>query len=226
MRWLVPIVAMLAFAPAAHAQGPTIQADDTTLKWSPEGLVVKVGEKVTWTWDGTPPHNVDSTLGNWDVTSGTTSPFEYTFTEEGQYDYVCQFHAGMNGRVVVTDATGDPPPPPPPPPPSQQPWANDQPLTTVFEVVDEVRPTLARLRAARVRNGARLRFRLSERAQVIVRFERNGRAVRTARRTFGKGAGRLTVRGRRLEGRYRIEAFARDLSGNRSRVRRTRVTIR
>lgn len=224
MRWLVAVVvATLAFAPSAYGQGASVQWVGDNVPWSPPEVTIKAGETVTWTWSGI--HNVDATSTNWDVTSGTTSPFSHAFTAAGTYDYVCQFHSAMTGRVIVTDTSGTPPPPPPPPPPSEQPFANDQQPPTVFELVDEVRPELDRVRVARVRNGARVRFRLSERARVIVRFRRGGVNVKTARRTFGKGPGRLTVRDRRMHGRYKIEVVARDLSGNRSAIERKRLRI-
>jgi plastocyanin len=224
MRWLVAVVgATLALAPSAYAQGASVQANDDTLQWSPAEVTIKAGETVTWTWDGEPPHNVFSTNGSW--TTGTASGFQHTFPAAGTYDYLCQFHSGMTGRVIVTDVSGTPPPPPPPPPPSEQPFANDQQPLAVFETVDAVRPELTRVHVDAVRNGARVRFRLSERAQVIVRFKRGGIVVKSKRRAFGKGRGRITVHDRRMHGRYKIEVVARDLSGNRSAVERERLTI-
>jgi plastocyanin len=225
VRWLLALVATLAFAPSAYAQGASVQWVGDTVPWSPAEVTIKAGESVTWTWSNA--HNVRSTAGPWDVTSpDTTSPFTHTFGEPGTYDYVCQFHAAMTGRVIVTDAGGTPPPPPPPPPPSEQPWPNDQQPPTVFELTDQKQPRLTRVRVAGVRHGVRVRFRLSERARVIVRFKLGGVAVRTARKTFGAGPGRLTVRNRRMHGRYRLDVFARDLSGNRSRIKHARVTMR
>jgi len=227
MRRLAALAAGLATfvcVPAAFAQGATVQALDDTLQWSPAEVTVKAGETVTWSWDGDPPHNVASTTGSWPA--GTTSPFPHTFPTAGTYNYVCEFHFGMNGKVIVTDESGTPPPPPPPPPPSEQPWANDQQPPTVFELADEVRPELDRVRVAAVRNGARVRFRLSERAEVIVRFKFGGVVVKTARRTFGKGPGTFTIHDRRMHGRYMVEVLARDLTANRSRVERERLTIR
>jgi plastocyanin len=224
MRSLLAIVAMLAVAPSAYAQGASVQWVGDNVPWSPPEVTIKAGETVTWTWSGT--HNVDATSANWDVLSSTTSPFSHTFAAAGTYDYVCQFHPAMTGRVIVTDAGGTPPPPPPPPPPSEQHWVNDQQPPTVFELVDDVPPELTSVHVDAVRNGARARFRLSERARVSVRLLRAGVPVEAARKTFGPGPGRLTVRGRRLEGRYRVEVFARDLSGNRSAVERDRVTVR
>ena len=76
-----------------------------------------------------------------------------------------------------------------------------------------------------VGDGARVRFRLSERAHVVVRFKLAGLTVKTARRSFRAGARSLTVRDRRLNGRYRVEVVASDRWGNRSQVKHRRVTI-
>jgi hypothetical protein len=175
-------------------------------------------------------HNVISRGTNWNWRSGDWQSggpdVSYTFPTAGSFEFACQVHPEMEGFVDVTGAGGEPPPPPPPPPPSEQEWANDQQPPTVFELVDEVRPQLTRVRVDAVRRGARVKFRLSERARVHVRFKRAGVAVKSVRRTFGDGPGRLTVRDRRMEGRYRIEVVARDLSGNRSRVARDSVTVR
>jgi plastocyanin len=228
MRWLLAIVATLALAPAAYAQGATVQGIDdppSSGHWEPKDLTgVKVGDTVTWTWTGF--HNVKSTSGPWDVTSSTTSPFTYTFTTPGTYAYLCQFHQGMDGTVTVSDASGTPPPPPPPPPLSEQPLANDQQPPSAFEIAESVRPRLSRLRVAPVENGARLRFRLSERARVTVRFKLASVIVKSARRTFEAGSRSLVVRGRRLDGRYQVEVFARDLAGNRSATKHASVRVR
>jgi plastocyanin len=225
LRWLLAVVATLAFAPAAYAQGATVQAVDDTSQWSPAEVTIKAGETVTWTWDGEPPHNVKSTTSNWDVLS-TATGFAHMFGAPGTYDYLCQFHPGMTGRVIVTDTSGSPPPAPPPPPLSEQPWANDQQPPTVVEVADETRPRLSAVRVTAVRDGARARFRLSERARVTLRLKRAGITIEAVSRTLRSGAHRLTVRNRRLSGRYRVEVVARDLAGNRSSVERARVMLR
>ena len=61
---------------------------------------------------------------------------------------------------------------------------------------------------------------------MTVRFKLAGLTVKTARRTFRAGRHSLTVRDRRMDGRYRVEVFARDRAGNRSRIERARVTVR
>ena len=96
----------------------------------------------------------------------------------------------------------------------------------MFEVEEQVRPRLTGVRAAAVRNGARVRFRLSERARVTVRFKLAGITVKSVRRTLGAGRRSLVVRDARMDGRYRVEVFARDLAGNRSRLKRASVRVR
>ena len=132
----------------------------------------------------------------------------------------------MDGKVIVTDPSGAPPPPPPPPPLSEQPLPNDQQPPARLERADQRRPRLSRVRATAVRDGARVRFRLSERARVTVRFKLAGIAVKSVRRNFRAGAGRVTVRDPRMHGRYRVEVFARDGAANRSRLEHARVTVR
>jgi plastocyanin len=230
-------LAALAAAPAASAADQAVQAVDGTAadnfnnRWAPAGVTIAAGETVTWNFAGTAAlHNVASRGANWSFRSGEPASgppsAAFRFTTPGVYAFVCEVHVTtMAGTVTVTDAAGTPPPPPPPPPLSEQPWPNDQPGPTVLDLVDEKRPKLTRVRVEGVRNGARVRFRLSERARVTVRFKRQGRTVKTRRRTLRRGAHGLTVRDRRMRGRYRLEVRATDLAGNRSRVRRARVTI-
>ena len=229
-------VAVLAAAPAAYGQAQVQAVDGTEAnhyenQWSTKRLTIRAGETVTWTFTGsTVLHNV-AARGSWtfrnDDPKVAPPPASFRFDTPGEYRFVCEIHeSSMWGDVVVTDASGAPPPPPPPPPLSEQPWLNDQPAPTRFDVSDERRPRVSRVRVARVRNGARVRFRLSERARVRVRFKKAGVTVKSARRWFGAGAHRLTVRDRRMGGAYRVEVVAWDRAGNRSRTTRDRVSIR
>jgi len=232
------VLAALAGAPAASAQGPVVQAIDGTEadgfnnRWSPTAVTIKAGETVTWSFTGTAAlHNVVSRGTNWSYRSGDPAsgpgPASLMFPTPGTYTFACEVHVTtMTGDVIVTDASGTPPPPPPPPPLSEQPWPNDQQPPPALDVADEKAPRLTRVRVAPVRNGARVRFRVSERARVTVRFKLAGLAVKTVQRTVRAGTRSLTVRGRRMHGRYSVEVRARDLAGNRSRLRRARLTIR
>jgi plastocyanin len=237
-RLALPLAAVvvLAVAPSASAQGTVIQALDGTqpeeFRWTPPAITIKAGEAVTWTFTGTTaPHNVASKGTNWSLPGAvpvrTPPDTTYAFMTPGVYEYVCEVHLpSMAGTVTVTDASGAPPPPPPPPPLSEQHWVNDQQPPQRLDVADERRPRVSRVRAAAVRNGARVRFRLSERARVRVRFVKAGVTVKSARRWFRSGAHALTVRDRRMRGAYRVEVVAWDRAGNRSARVRERVSVR
>lgn len=74
--------------------------DVTDNTFSPRTLTVTEGSTVRWENDGASPHT--STGDDWD--SGTIlvgADFEHTFDAAGEFDYVCDFHSGMNGTIVV-----------------------------------------------------------------------------------------------------------------------------
>jgi plastocyanin len=226
---IVGCLAMLAaIAPAATASAAdqTVQAVDAANgAWSPANVSVDAGDTVTWSFAGTGmAHNVESDSPNWTLASPISTnhpPVSYTFTAAGSYAFICRVHpTTMKGTVTVGNA-----PPPPPPPLSEQPFENDQPAPTVLEITDETRPTLSRVRAARIAHGVRVRFRVSEPARVTVRVKR-GRRLVASRTVRLAGAGSRTVKLRGLRaGSYRVEVLARDSADNRSRLKRARVTV-
>ena len=130
----------------------------------------------------------------------------------------------MSGAVVVGS-----PPPPPPPPPGSLPFPNDSAPPSVFETggLDREDPSVRSVRVRRASGGARLRFRVSERVDVTLRFKRGRKTVMT-KRVSAAGRYRMTVRpSRKLRaGRYLVEIRARDLAGNRSQLRTARLTLR
>jgi plastocyanin len=233
------VTAGLVTAPAASAADQTGRAVDGTAAndyqnvWSPSAVTVKAGETVTWDFAGTAiAHNVASNSANWSFDSGFhsgTGTESFTFAQPGTYAFVCDVHSDtMKGTVTVTDEGGNPPPPPPPPPPGQQPLPNDSQPLGGFESgdgVDRKRPTLRDLRVKGVQGGARVRFRLSERAQVEVRVKLLGITLHTKRVRAAAGRRTVTIRGYR-RGRYRVIVRAVDPAGNRSRARARYVRFR
>jgi len=73
-------------------------------------LTIEVGDIVIWTLTNTSPHTVTSLDGSQETfDSGTLSgmgeTFSFTFTEVGENDYQCNFHAGnMFGTITVEEA--------------------------------------------------------------------------------------------------------------------------
>jgi plastocyanin len=227
-------VAAVLLVPGVASGDVTIQAldgtppDGTDYRWTPNAVTVKVGETVTWSFAGTTiAHNVKSAAG-WDLMTGPAiagDPGTHVFTTPGTYEFFCQLHAGtMRGTVTVTDEAGTPPPPPPPPPLSEQPFVNDVPAPTVLEVRDVLAPTLDKVSVTRVREGARVRFRLSEAGKVAIRLTR-GKSVKTRTVEVHKGTSSVTVKGLRA-GTYRVQVSAKDLAGNTAGApKRARVKI-
>ena len=87
------------------------QADDIVsvgmkdIKFVPEEITAKVGQKIVWTNNEDVPHNVTATDGA-DFASdtlGKDETFEYTPEKAGTIKYVCTIHAGQNGEITVTE---------------------------------------------------------------------------------------------------------------------------
>ena len=91
---------------AADAQTVTIGMTDQ-LQFNPSSINAKVG---TVTIDvknlGKIPHNLhfaQSELGKTEtVGGGTSDPLKVTFTKAGTFTFLCTFHSGMGGKIIVT----------------------------------------------------------------------------------------------------------------------------
>ena len=74
------------------------------IKFVPEEISAKVGQKIVWTNNEDIAHNVTATDGA-DFASDTLrkdDTFEYTTQDAGTIDYVCTIHTGMIGTITVT----------------------------------------------------------------------------------------------------------------------------
>jgi plastocyanin len=220
---------LAAAAPAAAAQVEVkaVEPAGASPVWDITQVAIAAGDTVRWSFDGTQQaHNVEAAVepgftpwsGLDTTTQAPAQPATWPFSEPGTYLFVCEVHKdSMRGYVVVGSA-----PPPPPPPLSQQPFPNDGVAPAALETggLDRTRPRLRAVRVQRTPRGARIRFRVSERARVTVRFKRGGKVLAT-RHVTAVGRESLTVRDKALRGRYRVELRAQDVAGNRSAVRRT-----
>ena len=77
--------------------------------YSPLNLEIPVGTSVTWVNDDSVPHNIQSMDEKGNVIQLFNSPplntgdrFEFTFEEEGVYNYYCSFHPWRVGLVTVS----------------------------------------------------------------------------------------------------------------------------
>jgi plastocyanin len=234
---LLVLAVPAALAPGtAFAADATVHAVDGTAAngyqnlWNPDSVNVDVGDAVTWSFAGAQAvHNVASDSANWQLSSEpgvARAPVSHVFTEAGVYTFVCQIHpTTMRGTVVVSEP-GQDPPTTPPPDSGPVPWPNPTEAPRWSVRPDNKRPRLTRVRARARRDGASVRFRLSERARVSVRFVRRGRTVRRVKHWYRGGSHRMRVRSRRLRsGRYLVVVTARDDAGNRARPRLDRLVV-
>ncbi|MBW3632573.1 MAG: cupredoxin domain-containing protein [Chloroflexi bacterium] len=73
--------------------------------FEPAALEVSDGATVVWTNEGQAPHTVTGDFAD----SGILKPgqtFSHTFTESGEFPYVCAIHPQMEGTVSVSTGTG------------------------------------------------------------------------------------------------------------------------
>jgi plastocyanin len=87
---------------ADTSAGAQVAVSIVNFAYDPSPLTVNVGDTVTWTNNDGTAHTVTSSDGS--IQSGTLQSgqsFSYTFTTPGTFDYHCEFHANMNGQVVV-----------------------------------------------------------------------------------------------------------------------------
>ena len=93
-------------AAASTAPSPAVKAGTSVAikdyAFTPATLTIPAGTTVTWTNNDTVPHTATASDGSFD--SGNLNPgqsFSFTFATPGSYPYVCQYHAGMKGTIVV-----------------------------------------------------------------------------------------------------------------------------
>jgi plastocyanin len=77
----------------------------SSFRFSPSSLTVASGDTVTWTNNGSEPHDVSGD----GLSSGTLSPgqnYSHTFKGPGSFSYVCSIHPFMKGSVTVKGGGG------------------------------------------------------------------------------------------------------------------------
>jgi plastocyanin len=103
------IAAVVAVVPEAGAVSQTVSIKN--FAYSPSVTVVSVGDTVTWmNEEELFPHDVTSgqagapDMGQYfiSVPLNPGETFSHTFSEPGEYAYVCALHPSMIGTVMVT----------------------------------------------------------------------------------------------------------------------------
>jgi len=70
--------------------------------FNPSTITVKVGANITWTNEDSASHQVKEDNGLFlSSLLGNGQSFTYTFTTVGMYNYTCNIHSSMHGKVIV-----------------------------------------------------------------------------------------------------------------------------
>lgn len=93
-----------ATAESASSTGAVVEVSMKDIKFVPDRIAVRIGQKIEWTNDDAAPHNVTATEGA-DFESDTINEggtYSYTPTKAGVIQYVCTIHSGQDGEIRVT----------------------------------------------------------------------------------------------------------------------------
>ena len=88
---------------AAQSSSGSAEVVMSGFKFQPAELTVKMGTKVTFTNNDSAGHDVVASDGSFKsdtLSKGQT--FSMVFDKEGTFSYVCTFHPGMEGKIIVT----------------------------------------------------------------------------------------------------------------------------
>lgn len=92
---------MILWVIAANVTAATHQVTMEGLKFNPSTVSVRSGDSIVWTNSDLVPHTVTSP-GHFDskqIAAGKS--WTWKAGPKGHYQYVCLYHAGMEGGVVV-----------------------------------------------------------------------------------------------------------------------------
>jgi plastocyanin len=74
------------------------------MRFHPETLAIKVGQRVRWTNEDDRDHTVvaaDNSFKSGNLRSGAM--FEHRFDKPGRFAYSCSYHPRMKGTVIVSE---------------------------------------------------------------------------------------------------------------------------
>ena len=102
--------ALLAAAPltahGAQPAGPNARRAHTVtiedMRYNPQTLRVRRGDRITWINNDLVPHTVTATDGRFDshlIQPGNS--WTYLARKTGEYDYKCTLHVTMKGKLLV-----------------------------------------------------------------------------------------------------------------------------
>ena len=89
-----------------HDPETTVTVEVEEDRFSPADITISAGDTVSWHFDGDLPHGVQ---GIGDKAMSINSPlfevgnWSHTFTQPGEYRYLCPIHPDMRGTITVEE---------------------------------------------------------------------------------------------------------------------------
>lgn len=84
--------------------GESASISISNFSFDPSSIIISSGTTVTWTNNDSAAHNVTKTAGPVSFSSNNMSQndkYSFKFTNVGTYEYKCDFHTSMTGKVTV-----------------------------------------------------------------------------------------------------------------------------
>jgi plastocyanin len=94
---LAALLLTLAIAPATASVTVRVRMRDDVFR--PVTVTIERGDRVRWVNRGDRAHT--TTGSTWDAVLDPGERFTKRFRRAGTYEYVCRFHPGMTGTIVV-----------------------------------------------------------------------------------------------------------------------------
>src|SRR4051812_12933578 len=199
---LIMVAGMPGPWPKGHAAATTVGVGAGGDAFGPNAVTIAQGDTVTWEWVGG-RHSVTSSTSSEPFDSGaqTAGTFQHTFAAAGTFRYLCVWHPGMTGTVVVTPAAAAATAP------GAGPGAA---TTTVTPAAPAAPPKLARVRLT----GARLAFSLDTPASVATAAVAGRKTTSVGRVEATSGRSSMPLALDRLRvGRYTLVVIAKNTAG-------------
>ena len=96
-------VALIFVSEGAEAENYDVEITDD-MEFDPEEITIYVGDTITWTNNDGMSHTATSTSGPTSFDSGNIASggnWSFTFTQDGTYNYKCDYHSSMTGKIIV-----------------------------------------------------------------------------------------------------------------------------
>ena len=98
----IALIGLLCVLSAVPAQAATIKVVIDKLVYTPAEVAAKVGDTIEWDNKDILQHTATAKDGSWNVLLPPNKKSSIVLNKAGTFDYFCQFHPNMKGKITVT----------------------------------------------------------------------------------------------------------------------------